>query len=218
MSADSPAAKKASSREHFDRWSREYEHDPVSRWLQELQLEALGALKLGPDDRLLDIGCGSGAAVRAAAPTVAHAVGVDLSRGMVDRARELAGAIPNVEFSVADAEALPFADATFTALICTPSFHHYPYPGSAVAEMARVVTHGGRIVIADMVSDRLIMRVFDRVLRRTQRSHVGCQRSSGLVGLLTGAGFVEPTTRTMFHGFFAVVAPRNAQSTSGGNH
>ena len=64
MSADSPAAKKASSREHFDRWSREYEHDQVSRWLQELQLEALGALGPGPDDRLLDVGCGNGAAVR----------------------------------------------------------------------------------------------------------------------------------------------------------
>jgi ubiquinone/menaquinone biosynthesis C-methylase UbiE len=218
MSADSPAAKKASSRRHFDRWSREYEHDQVSRWLQELQLEALGELEPGPDDRLLDVGCGSGAAVRAAAPTIAHAVGVDLSEGMIGRARELAGATPNVEFQVADAEALPFDDATFTTLLCTTSFHHYPNPARAVAEMARVLTPGGRIVIADMVSDRLIMRVFDQVLRRTQRSHVGCQRSSGLAGLLTGAGFAEPTTRTLFHGFFAIAAARNAQPTTGGSH
>ncbi len=180
----------------------------MSRWLQDLQLEALGALGPEPDDRLLDVGCGSGAAVRAAAPIVAHAVGVDLSEGMIGRARELAGATPNIEFQVAEAEALPFEDATFTTLLCTTSFHHYPNPGSAVAEMARVLAPDGRIVIADMVSDRLMMRVFDHVLRRTQRSHVGCQRSGALAGLLTDAGFVEPTTRTLFHGFFAILAAR----------
>jgi ubiquinone/menaquinone biosynthesis C-methylase UbiE len=216
MSADSPAEKKAASREHFDRWSREYEHDQVSRWLHELQLEALGALEPGPDDRLLDVGCGSGAAVRAAATTVDRAVAVDLSQGMIDRARELARATPNVEFLVADSEALPFDDATFTALLCTTSFHHYPNPDRAVAEMARVLTPAGRIVIADLVSDRLIMRVLDQVLRRTQRSHVGCQRSSGLARLLTAVGFGIPTARPLFHGFFAIVAARNAGSTTGG--
>jgi len=212
------AVKKASSREHFDRWSREYEHDQISRWLRELQLEALGMLELGPEDRLLDVGCGSGAAVRAAASIVADAVGVDLSPGMIVRARKLAGATPNVQFQVADAEALPFDDATFTTLLCTTSFHHYPNPGSAVAEMARVLTPGGRIVIADMVTDRQIMRVFDQLLRRTQRSHVGCQRSSRLTGLLTGAGFAEPTARTLFHGLFAIIAARRAQSATGPNH
>jgi SAM-dependent methyltransferase len=181
------------------------------------QLEGLGAPEPGPEDCLLDVGCGSGAAVRAAASTIAHAVGVDLSQGMIDRARELAGAIPNVEFRVADAEALPTDDATFTALLCTTSFHHYPNPGRAVAEMARVLTPGGRIVIADIVNDGPIMRVFDEVLRRTQRSHVGCQRSGGLGGLLTGAGFAEPNTRTLFYGVFAIVVARRAQSATGGN-
>ncbi len=218
MSAESAGAKKASSREHFDRWSREYEHDQVSRWLQELQLKALGALEPGVDDRLLDVGCGSGAAVRAAAPTVAKTVGIDLSPGMIDRARQLASSTPNVEFRVADAEALPFGDDTFTALLCTTSFHHYTSPGGAVAEMARVLTPGGRIVIADMVSDRLIMRVFDQVLRRTQRSHVGCQRSSALAGLLASAGFAGPSSDTLFHGFFALVAARNAQPVTGPSH
>ena len=178
MSAHSPAAKKASSRQHFDRWSRQYEHDRVSRWLQELQLEALSALEPRPEDRLLDVGCGSGAAVRAAAGSVDRAVGVDLSQGMIDRARELARDTSNVEFSVADAETLPFENASFSALLCTTSFHHYPNPERAVTEMARVLTPAGRIVIADMVSDRLTMRLFDQVLRHTQRSHVGCQRSS----------------------------------------
>jgi ubiquinone/menaquinone biosynthesis C-methylase UbiE len=216
VSVDSSAAKKASSREHFDRWSREYERDQVSRWLQQLQLEALSALDPRLGDRLLDVGCGSGAAVRAAASSVDRVVGVDLSEGMIARARELAGATANVEFSVADAEALPFEDATFTALLCTTSFHHYPNPERAVAEMARVLTPGGRIVIADMVSDRLIMRAVDQMLRRTQRSHVGCQRSNGLASLLTGAGLAVSITRPLFHGFFAIVAAQHTESTATG--
>jgi ubiquinone/menaquinone biosynthesis C-methylase UbiE len=205
MSADSPAEKKAANREHFDRWPREYEHDQVSRWLRDLQLGALAALEPGPDDRLLDVGCSSGAAVGAAAATVDRAVGVDLSPAMIGRAREFARATPNVEFLVADAEALPF-HATFTALLCTTSFHHYPDPERAVAEMARVLTPAGRIVIADMMSDRLIMRVLDQVLRRTKRSHIGCQRSSGLARLLTAVGFGVPTIHPSFHGFFAIVS------------
>lgn len=209
MSADLPEEKKAASRAHFDRWSLEYENDRVSRWLQDLQLQALGALDPRPDDRLLDVGCGSGAAVRAAARTVERAVGVDLSQGMIDRAHELARATPNVEFSVADSEALPFADATFTTLLCTTSFHHYPNPERAITEMARVLTPAGRIVIADMISDRLIMRVLDQVLQRTQRSHIGCQRSTTLAHLLTGVGFEVPTIRTLFHGFFAIVSSYN---------
>ena len=60
----------------------------------------------------------------------------------------------------------------------TPQSHSY-HRGStdqcAVAEMARVLTPAGRVVIADMLSDRVIMRVLDQVLRRTQRSHDGCQ-------------------------------------------
>jgi hypothetical protein len=78
--------------------------------------------------------------------------------------------------------------------------------------MARVLTPGGRIVIADMVTDRLIMRACDQVLRHTQRSHVGCQRSSELAALLTAAGFSLPTTRPLFHGFFAIIDARNAAS------
>jgi ubiquinone/menaquinone biosynthesis C-methylase UbiE len=212
MSADRSAEKKASTREHFDRWSREYEHDRVSRRLQELQLEALAALAPRPDDRMLDVGCGSGAAVRTAARTVDRAVGVDLSEGMIGRARELGRATANVEFSVADAEALPFDDAAFTALLCTTSFHHYPSPDRAVAEMARVLTPAGRVVIADMVTDRVIMRLVDQLLRRTQRSHVGCQRSSDIARLLTGAGFERPTVRPLSHRFFSIVAASKAAS------
>jgi ubiquinone/menaquinone biosynthesis C-methylase UbiE len=90
----------------------------------EPQQEALAALKLRPDDRFLDVGRGSGAAVRCTAHVVQRAVGLDLSPAMIARADELAKDIPNAEFRQGESEQLPFADGEFTALLCTTSFHH----------------------------------------------------------------------------------------------
>jgi len=60
-------------------------------------------LELGPGDRLLDVGCGTGAAVRAAARIADRAVGVDLSRAMIERAREMARALePGGRLAIGD--------------------------------------------------------------------------------------------------------------------
>jgi ubiquinone/menaquinone biosynthesis C-methylase UbiE len=206
--SDRAAAKKASNRNHFDRWARDYERDRVSRWLAELQHEALDAVGLDTRDRLLDVGCGTGAAVRSASRVAASAVGVDLSPGMIERARELAADSPNTEFIEADVEALPFADASFSAALCTTSLHHYPKPDRALAEIGRVLVAGGRLVVADMTTDRLVVRAFDRLLRIAQASHVGLRSTDELRRLLIGAGFVEPVSRPLLHGCYAIVAAR----------
>jgi ubiquinone/menaquinone biosynthesis C-methylase UbiE len=206
MAMPRPAAKHEANRRHFDRWARRYESDRVSRRLADLQREALETLALGPGDRLLDVGCGTGAAVRAAAAVAQRAVGVDLSAAMIARGRELAAGLANVELRVADAEALPFDAGTFSALLCTTSLHHYPHAERAVAEMARVLGHGGRVVVADAVTDRRIVRLADRVLRRAQRSHVGLRRTGELEALMLGAGFEQPRTRLLMDRVYAIVS------------
>jgi ubiquinone/menaquinone biosynthesis C-methylase UbiE len=186
--------KEASSR-HFDRWAGSYEEDATSRWLAGLQHEALETLDLKPEDRLLDVGCGTGAAVRSAAPLVERAAGVDLSPAMIERARELAADLPNAEFEEADSEHLPFSDEEFTAVLCTTSFHHYPNPGQAVREMARVLEPGGRVVIGDGSSDGLAGRALDLVLRTFQSGHVHFNRSRELEAYIAGAGLAHRGTR-----------------------
>ena len=200
--------KRESSRRHFDRWARRYERDAVSRWLATLQEAALDGLALERDDRLLDVGCGTGAAVRAAAPRLDRAVGVDLSSAMIARGRELAAETPNVELHEADAEALPFEDGAFTAALCTTSLHHYPRPERAMAEIARVLAPGGRVVVGDWTTDRFAVRVFDLLLRRLQSSHVGCLRAGDIERLLTAAGLREPQTRPLFDGAYAIIGAR----------
>jgi len=201
---------KAAARERFDRWAGSYERDRRSTLNARPQRKALAALSLGPGDRFLDVGCGTGAAVRAAAAVVEHAVGVDLSPQMVKRARELAGELPRAEFVVGDSEQLPFADAAFTALLCTSSFHHYPEPWRALDEMARVLRRDGRLALADGTSDRFVARVADSLLRRFDRGHVRLYRSRELVERICAAGFENIAVHSLWDGGYVIVSARRA--------
>jgi len=95
----------------------------------------LAALRLGPADRLLDVGCGGGVFLRRALETGCTAVGVDHSREMVELARATA-AVPVVQ---APAEALPFEDGEFTAVSCIVAFFFFPDPVRVLREMKRVL-------------------------------------------------------------------------------
>jgi ubiquinone/menaquinone biosynthesis C-methylase UbiE len=163
-------------------------------------------LELTKEDSFLDAGCGAGAAVRDAAGLVERAVGLDLSPGMLARARTVAEGLPKVEFHEGDASGrLPFADGEFTALLCTTAFHHFPDPRAASRELARVLAPGGRLVIGDPNADLLVVRVLDRLLRRFQRDHVGFFRAGELVRVLGAAGLSNSSVRTLWRGGYALV-------------
>lgn len=105
----------------------------------------LAALALGPDDRLLDVGCGGGAFLRHVLATVGcDATGLDHSRDMVRLARAKAG----VRVERADAEAMPFVGGEFTAVSCLVAFFFFADPVSALREMRRVLDPArGRVAI-----------------------------------------------------------------------
>ena len=185
-------------RRHFDRWSPRYEKDRVSRFNAEIQGAAFECLGLLPDDHFLDVGCGSGAAVRRAAGVAQRAVGVDLSAGMISRARELATDVPNAEFVRGDSESLPFSAGEFSAVLCTTSFHHFPDPLGAAGEMARVLDVEGRLVVGDPCTDRRAAWLLNLALRAFQRSHVSFYSSQQLQGFLEQAGLKVTDTRFLF--------------------
>jgi ubiquinone/menaquinone biosynthesis C-methylase UbiE len=196
---------KVASRRWFDRRAGRYEGGATSRWRDPVQQASLAAVHLTGDDVLLDVGCGTGAASRAAGPVAKFVVGVDLAPDMTRRATELARAIENVRFVVADSEQLPFDDGAFTAVVCSNSFHHYPDPLRAVREMDRVLASGGRLVIGDACADLRTARIADVVLRRIEPGHVRLYGSSELGSFLQRAGISRVMLRKLSGGGFAIV-------------
>lgn len=196
---------KAASRRWFDRRAGRYEGGVTSRWRDPVQRASLAAVGLTGDDALLDVGCGTGAASRAASAVADLVVGVDLAPEMIRRATELATSVENVRFLVADSEQLPFGDGAFTAVLCSNSFHHYPDPLRAVREMGRVLATGGRLVIGDACADLCTARIADAVLRRIEPGHVRLYGSSELGSFLQRAGISRVMLRKLSGGGFAIV-------------
>jgi ubiquinone/menaquinone biosynthesis C-methylase UbiE len=201
------------ARRHFDRWSKTYERDSAARWLHEVQTAALAALALNPGDVLLDLGCGTGAAVREAATRVRRAVGFDLSPAMIEQARERARSehLDNVAFVVGDvSDRLPFEDGAFTAVVCTTAFHHFPRPRDTIAEISRVLGPRGRVVIADANRRHAAVFVVDLVLRAAQRSHVGFRSAAQVMHDLSEADLAHVSYCTQYWRSYAFVRAERA--------
>jgi ubiquinone/menaquinone biosynthesis C-methylase UbiE len=110
-----------------------------------------------PIDDLLDIGTGTGRMLEVMAPRVERALGIDLSREMLAVARvnlERAGA-RNCAIRQGDMYQLPAPGGSFDAVVIHQVLHYAEWPGRAIAEAARVLRAGGRLVIADFAPHEL---------------------------------------------------------------
>ena len=116
-----------------------YGHDEVHDFARRA---ILGALELGRDDHLLDVGCGGGILLRDALATGAKVTGVDHSAEMVRLARERA---PGAEVLLATAEELPLTDESFSAVSLSIVLMFLEDPVAALRECRRVLVRGGRI-------------------------------------------------------------------------
>lgn len=107
---------------------------------------ALRALLRPAGDRLLEVGAGFGRLVPAYRGWREITL-VDASETHVAAAREAFAADPRIHVVLADAYALPFADAAFEALVCVRVLHHVERPEAVFAEFARVLVPGGQLVL-----------------------------------------------------------------------
>ena len=143
------------------RWRR-YVHRSVTETIRHVDVQ--------PGERLLDVGCGTGAFLTTVGQeTSATRMGIDLSVGMLARARRHLD--PHVGLSAADAERLPFAAATFDVVVSLSSFHFWADPAAALVELRRVLRPGGRLVLTDWCDDFFACRVCDLYLRWRDPAH-----------------------------------------------
>jgi SAM-dependent methyltransferase len=124
------------------------------------------AVDLRAGEKVLDVAAGNGNATLAAARRFADVTSTDYVPALLERGRERAVAerLP-VTFQVADAEALPFADAAFDVVLSTYGAMFTPDQARAAAEMVRVCRPGGRIGMANWTPDGFIGQLF-RVIGR----------------------------------------------------
>lgn len=150
---------------------------------------------------VLDLGCGGGHVSYTLAPHVGTVVACDLSQGMLDavKAETLRRGLANVETRRAAAEALPFADGAFDAVICRMSAHHWQDLDAGLREARRVLEAGSSAIFIDVVSPEnpLLDTHLQAVELLRDRSHVRDYRISEWASALARAKF-DPV-RTCVH-------------------
>jgi ubiquinone/menaquinone biosynthesis C-methylase UbiE len=137
--------------------------------------ERLAFADLAADDVVLDVACGPGAFVIAAAPHVRFARGLDLTEEMLRQARvfQQERGITNAVFDRGEGEHLPYASGSFDLVSCHFAFHHLPDPEITCSEMLRVTKPSGRLFVADSLApeDETKSDLFNRIERLRDPSH-----------------------------------------------
>lgn len=152
--------------------------------------ETIARLPLRTEDRLLDIGCGTGALLHhlSAFHPATQLVGVDPVPEMLAHARRKL--LPAVTLHEGWAAHLPFADAQFDVVVCCSMFHYLTEPVAALIEMRRVLRPDGQLVITDWCGDYWSCRMFERYQRLCGHDHARVYRARDCKQLLEASDYV----------------------------
>lgn len=142
-------------------------------------------------DTVLDFAAGAGMAGFALAPAVRSVEAADECPDALDEGRRLASelGLDNVAFTLVDLYALPYEEGSFTLVICRNAFHLLPDPATALGELARVLTTGGRVVVLDPVASTVNDRAFNDLARLREPAHRRHYLPEELVAIAAKAGF-----------------------------
>lgn len=138
----------------------------VGTTLQIVGEELCEALDLRSGSKVLDVAAGNGMASLAAARRWCDVVSTDYVESLLERGRSRASAegLP-IEFKVADAEALPFDDNSFDAVISTFGVMFTPNQNRAASELLRVCKPGGQIGLTNWTPDGFIGHMFKTIAK-----------------------------------------------------
>jgi ubiquinone/menaquinone biosynthesis C-methylase UbiE len=164
--------------------------------VRELRQKTANLAQLQPGEKVLDVGCGTGTLAIEVARRVGragHVAGIDPGAQQIAHARAQAARrnLP-IDFQIGVIEQLPFPDQTFDVVFSTLMMHHLPAPlkRQGLAEIARVLKPGGRLVIADFKHKQ------ERA-GQAARFHAGGSRIQDLAAIVSDAGFQQVETEEM---------------------
>jgi ubiquinone/menaquinone biosynthesis C-methylase UbiE len=181
------------NKENEKKWDRRSESYDDKRfdYFRLMQKKAIARITKKDPMNFLDLGCGTGWAVRYVSKLSegrGKFIGIDISNGMIEKARTNSQGFENVEFFKASAEEIPFDDSFFDTIICTNSFHHYLYPDKVLKEVFRVLKPDGMIYILDVTSDDFFIRWINRKVQKKEKAHVSFYSTSQYNEMFTKSG------------------------------
>lgn len=135
--------------DYFEMVSPQWDVMRKSFYGEEVREAVLNAVKIGPNDVVLDVGAGTGFLTEVAAKVASKVIALDFSRGMSEEAIAKMGS-GNVEFRIGNVENMPMPDSSVDIVIGNMVLHHCPNPRVAFSEMVRVLRPDGRIAISDL--------------------------------------------------------------------
>lgn len=157
------------SRAELEATAAAYERRFVEPLFRPWALRLIAAAGITPGARVLDIACGTGIVAREAAHRAApggRVTGLDINAGMLAVAGRLA---PEIDWREGDAEALPFTDAAFDAVLCQFGLMFFADRQAALGEMWRVLASGGRLAVSvfdSLTANRAYSAMADLLERR----------------------------------------------------
>ncbi|MFB6141514.1 MAG: methyltransferase domain-containing protein [Halosimplex sp.] len=154
-------------------------------WNEEMRGEALDLLDIGPDDRVLDVGCGTGFGTEGLLQYTDDVHGLDQSAHQMEKAWAKLGKHDPVRFYRGDAERLPYSDDAFDVVWSSGSIEYWPDPVRALAECRRVAKPGGQVLIVGPNSPS------NAVLRKLADSFMLFYDEREADRMFTAAGFEE---------------------------
>jgi ubiquinone/menaquinone biosynthesis C-methylase UbiE len=164
--------------------------------LREFRQRTITLAQLQPGETVLDVGCGTGTLALEVARRVGkegRVAGVDPGTQQIARARaKTARRHVPIDFQIGVIEQLPFPDQTFDVVFSTLVMHHLPAPlkRQGLAEIARVLKPGGRLVIADFTHKQ------ERA-GQAVRFHAGGSRIHDLAAIVSETGLDQVETEEM---------------------
>jgi ubiquinone/menaquinone biosynthesis C-methylase UbiE len=142
------------------------DYDVFSRYMEKDAESFFQQLGITPGLRLLDVGCGAGQLALIAARAGAKVTGCDISTNWLEKARARAGAEGlEITFEEGDAEALPYEDAQFDAVVSLIGAMFAPRPLRVASEMTRVCRPGGLIAMGNWTPGGFVGQMFKTIAK-----------------------------------------------------